>query len=573
MENFDFSKIDYKYRPIRKPKTIRDVQAIGFDSEADREGRTFLYALSDGTICTPSTLVDTLFTRQYRGRQFVVYNLKYEQGAILQNLPSEILDELRRSGTGEYEGLRYKVVGYKCLRITKGRNAVTFWDMYSFFNMSLASAARQFTNIKKMDIDVELFVRDYIRDNWSRIAEYCVRDAAIVEALFYVLKGMCAKLGINPTTFYSIATIGYKYARENTKYITVNHFWKEHREVLEAACKAYSGGKFEVTTRGKGYFYEYDINSAYPYEIANLADISRCRVIHSKEYRPGATYGFLHLDIFLDEDVYHPIAYKRGTVNIYPVGRFKRWVTMKEYEFIRDLPGSSIKILKAVYLYPRYKRKPYRKLIANLYRVKAEAKVKKDKELYHFSKILMNSLYGKFVQLVKRGETIEASTCWNPIYGAIITANVRVRLARIQMEHPEVVAVHTDSVLSRRKLPLYCTDRLGDWQETVSGIGVILGCGFYQVGDKVRVRGFPFQGCLFELLNKSPPEITIPDTRAITWRLVAANHWDTNMVNRFVERDKVLNINFDNKRVWLDDWKSGTEAITSNMASMPFIVF
>jgi len=439
--------------------------------------------------------------------------------------------------------------------------------------MSLASAARQFTNKQKKDMDVTLFTPEYIREHWGEICEYCIGDAEIVETLFYVLKGMCAKLGINPTTFYSIATIGYKYARENSQYVTVNRLWKTHREVLEAACKAYSGGKFEVTTRGKGYFYEYDINSAYPFEIANLADISRCRVVRERKYRPGATYGFLHLDLFFNEDVYHPVAYKRGVVNIYPVGRFKRWVTKQEYEFIRELPGVTIKVLDGLYLYPRYKRKPYRELINNLYWVKAEAKVRKDKELYHFSKILMNSLYGKFVQLVRRGDTIEATTCWNPIYGAVITANVRVRLARLQMQHPEVVAVHTDSVLSRRKLPLKCTDRIGDWALSEYGIGVIIGCGFYQVGDKVRVRGFPFQGCLFELLNKSPPEVVIPDTRAVTWRLVAANHWDTQMINRFVNADKVLNINFDNKRVWLDDWKSGTEAITSNTDSIPFMVF
>lgn len=573
MDNFDFSKIDYKYRPIRKPKTTRDIEAIGFDTEADRDGKTFLYALSTGDTYTPETLLNGLFSRKYRGSCYVVYNLKYEQGAILQNLPPDALDNLRNCGKCEYEGYVYKVVGYKSLRISRGKNSVVFWDMYSFFEMSLATAAREFTSLKKFDLDVEKFTPEYISEHLPRIEQYCIRDAEITAALFNVLKGMCAKLGINPTTFYSVATIGYKYLRENTNYQTVNHLWNKHRDVLEAACKAYSGGKFEVTTRGKGQFYEYDINSAYPFEIANLINIQKVRVYHNKTYRPGATYGFLHLDIFLGEDTPHPVAYKRGIVNIFPVGHFKRWVTKSEYEYLVELPGAVIKILKAVWLYPRYKYRPYLGVIKKLYRIKADAKARKDKSLYRFCWRLTNSLYGKQVQLVRRGDRIEASTCWNPIYGAVITANTRIRVARVQRDYPEVVAVHTDSVISRRKLPLLCGTDLGDWRLTVYGLGVIIGCGFYQIGKKVRVRGFPFQESLFDILNKSPPEITIPDTRAVTWRMATANHWENQLINRFIKMDKVLNINFDTKRLWDTQWQTGDDALSKVIDSTPFIIF
>jgi len=503
----------------------------------------------------------------------VVYNLKYEQGAILQNLPPECLEELRTKGKTEHGLYIYKVVGYKNLRISRGKNSVTFWDMWTFFNMSLASAARQFTNLQKIDQDTTLYTPEYIRDHLDDIKTYCIRDAVITAALFQVLKGMCAKLDISPTTFYSIATIGYKYARENTDYQTVNHFWKQHREVLEAACDAYSGGKFEVTTRGKGNFYEYDINSAYAYEIANLVNLSKVRVYHSNAYRPGAAYGFVKVDAWLPGDTAHPIAIKRGTVNIFPAGRLKKWVTKAEYEYLLTIPDAEITIKKGIWLYPRWRNRPYLTLIKRLYHVKAEAKAKKDKEMYHFSKILMNSLYGKFVQLIKRGDKIEASTCWHPIYGAIITANVRIRIARLQAAYPSIVAVHTDSVISRKKLPLPVSDELGDWSATVHGLGIIIGCGFYQIADKVRVRGFPFQTDIMDLLNKSPPLITIPDTRAITWRQVPVNHWDTGLVNRFIDFDKVLNINFDTKRVWSEQWKGGDDARERVLDSVPFIVF
>jgi len=141
MRDFDFSKIRYRYRPIRKPKTERDVKALGFDSEADREGKTFMYCLSDGSIYTPETLLDGLFSRKHRGLNYVVYNLKYEQGAIFQCLSRDALDTLRDKGRVESQGTVYQIVGYKCLRISRGKNAVTFWDMQPFYNMSLANAS------------------------------------------------------------------------------------------------------------------------------------------------------------------------------------------------------------------------------------------------------------------------------------------------------------------------------------------------------------------------------------------------------------------------------------------------
>lgn len=573
MDDFNFSRLVYKYHPLKAPKAVREVEAIGFDSEADRNGRTFLYCLSTGDYFTPDNLLSGLFSRKYRGKHFVVYNLKYEQGAILKRLPSRSLDELRVEGKTTVGKYTYNVVGYKCLRISRGKNTVTFWDMYTFYHMSLASAARHFTRLRKLDLDVEAFTPEYIAQNFERIKQYCVQDAVITAELFRVLKGMCSRLGIKPTTFYSIATIGFKYARENTDYVTVKRLWDYDRDVLEAACQAYNGGKFEVTTRGRGHFYEYDINSAYPFEIANLVDISRAKVTREKSYQPRSTYGFVLVDCWLTEDETHPVAYRKGMINVYPCGHFEKWVTKAEYEYLRTLPGASVTIRKAVWLWARTKRRPYLAMIKKLYRVKAEAKVKGDQELYHFTKILMNSLYGKMVQLIKRKGVIEASTCWNPVYGAIITANTRLRVTELQRQYPQVVAVHTDSVISSEPLPLKTSAELGEWDLAVYGLGIIIGTGFYQIGDKVRVRGFPFQTSLFDLLNKSPPLVHIPDKRAVTWRQVAAFHWWHGLINRFQQADKVLNINFDTKRIWPVDWTDGDDALDRVIPSTPYLVF
>ncbi|GAJ00861.1 unnamed protein product, partial [marine sediment metagenome] len=225
--------------------------------------------------------------------------------------------------------------------------------------------------------------------------------------------------------------------------------------------------------------------------MLTFIDISKVRVVHSNKYKQGATYGFIHADIYLPGNEPHPVAYKRGYVNIYPSGHYKRWIGKAAYEYLINLPGAEIKIIKGIWLYPRYKRKPYYDLVHKLFAVKAAAKVSGDKELYYFTWKLTNSLYGKQIQLIRKGNIIEASTCWNPVYGAIITENTRIKVAKIQLEYPTSVAVFTDSVISTEELPIELSDELGGWSLKTYGLGVILGCGCYQIGDKVRFRGFP----------------------------------------------------------------------------------
>ncbi|GAI55493.1 unnamed protein product, partial [marine sediment metagenome] len=220
------------------------------------------------------------------------------------------------------------------------------------------------------------------------------------------------------------------------------------------------------------------------------------------------------------------------------MGHFVKWITREEYDYLIGLEGVKVKVLRGVWLFVRRKRYPYRKIVNELYRLKAEAKQKDDKEFYHFVKILLNSIYGKFVQLIAKDGKLVASTCWMPVYGAIITANVRLRVARCQNEYPAIVAVHTDSVVSEKSLPLVVSDKLGDWSLSCYGLGVILGSGIYQIGEKKRFRGFPTRIDLLELLNKSPPIIALCKERPLSWREVVFHHWEQSFINKFTDVSK-----------------------------------
>jgi len=190
---------------------------------------------------------------------------------------------------------------------------------------------------------------------------------------------------------------------------------------------------------------------------------------------------------------------------------------------------------------------------------------------YHTVKIFLNSLYGKFVQLIDKGDHYDASTCWNPIYGSIITANCRVRVSQWQFQLPSVCAVHTDSILTNEKLSIEKCNELGALSFETEGKGVILGSGIYQIGDKVRFRGFPLKTSLMDIIQTGKKTLTLQNKHAYTWREVIFHNWNKDLINQFTTLNKKVDINFDQKRLWINDWKNFSEVPNRKVESIPLI--
>lgn len=529
-----------------------------------------MLATSLGDVWSYDQVPGCFFGRKYRNAQFVAYNLAYDEGAILQCLPRENLKELREKGVTKHDDYRWKIIPKKMLSISKGKNAVTFWDMYNFYHSSLDYNAQKYLDEQKAEIETKTFSREYVRDNWETISKYCVHDARLVQRLAEHIIGKFEAYGVYPKRLYSTAYVSYQHFKRATKYVTVRRFWEEDKRILGSAMAAYNGGKFEVTRKGVGYYYEYDIVSAYPNEIRNLVDISHARVVRSRSYRKYAVYGFLLVFCEIPSSCFSPTVIKRGQVNTYPVGKYKRWVTKQEYEYLLA-SGADITIIDGWWLHVDTKTFPYREEIDRLVRLKQQYK-HGDPLDYHTVKILLNSLYGKFVQLIDKGQgRYRASACWNPIYGAVITANVRIRISNLQTVYPSIAAVHTDSVISDKPLPFAKDGALGDLVFECEGDGLILGSGIYQIGDKVRFRGFPLSISLFDLLATNSNKVSLDVTRAYSWREVIFHNWPDDMINRFETAIRQVAVNFDQKRLWLNDWERWTDVEHRSVESVPLI--
>lgn len=563
---------DIVYKPshfFRRTVHTKSIQVMGLDTEAYTSGKCFMIATSENDVFTYDEYPACLFNRKYRGANFVAFNLKYDTGALVQILSRSELKDLQTTGKAVHEDYTFKVISNKFLSIRKGKNTIHIYDMLNFYNMSLDAAAKKYLGKSKVDIETKEFTKAYVRKNWNKIAEYCKEDAVLVRDLAILLIKKFEAFGVYPKKLYSVAYVSFQYFTSKCNYITVKRFWDDCPELLDYAIKSYNGGKFEVTEKGTGYFYEYDIVSAYPYEIANLIDISDARVEKSKKYCKDAIYGFVRVAVNIPFEVYSPVAWRRNMVNIYPVGSYERVITKNEYEYLLR-QGVDVTIRDAWWLIKQGTVKPYHHEVLKLMEWKDKFKREGKKMDYHTVKIFLNSFYGKMVQLIAYQGKWKASTSWNPIYGSVITANCRIRISELQQKYPEVIAVHTDSVISTKPLPFGKQGNLGDIIYELEGDGLILGSGIYQIGKKNKFRGFESSVPIIELLPKRGKKLNVSRRRPFSWREVAYRGLPHDMINKFEELERALSLNFDTKRIWLDDYEDYSEVLKRNVDSVPW---
>lgn len=562
---------DIKYRAYTKKsnkKLQKSLTVYGLDSEADIEGNLIMVCTSEGDVWKPGDLPRAFFTRKYRGANFVAFFLRYDSGSLLQHLPIAQLKELQETGETFHNETKYTVLANKYLAMRRSNHTVTVWDIFGFYLMSLNAAARKFLDDQKKEQDVTLYTKEYIENNFYDIADYCIHDACLAKRLAERIICKFEEFGVYPQKLYSTAYVSWRYFRQKCDYMHVQRFYDKAPEVLQMALDAYNGGKFEVTRKGPGHFYEYDIVSAYPYEISNLVDITEAKLSHEKKYRKDATYSFYKCYIKIPKHLPSPVALKRGGTNIYPVGDFTKTITKNEYEWLVS-HGADCIIIEAVHLFADKRKHPYREEIKRLMEYKDLFKAEGRKLDYHTIKIFLNSLYGKMVQLINDNGVLKAGSAWNPIYGAVITANTRISVTEYQRQFPSIVAVHTDSLISTEPLPIVTSSELGGYEHQLEGDGFIMGCGVYQIGEKNKIRGFRTRHNLESFIPESGRTHKIIETKPLSWRQVAFRNLDPDQINHFVEVEKEITPAFDNKRFWLNDYTDFAEVRYRNVESVP----
>ncbi len=588
MQKLKLSDMIIKKQSRFIPKDVESIKSVAYDTET-QNGLCTLIADSYGRHMHPYSFddcIDFLCRGETRGAIGWWYNLKYDFQAILKWLPPELWKKIYNEGKLKIGDMEVFYIPKKLLVVKKHyKSSITklgktnnkksvktwkFYDLAQYFRMKLDNAGLKYCNEKKNYHPYNLkHIPDWLIKD-KLFIDYCIQDAKLTLKLSHWWIKLCQDNDLKTKNFCSAASISASYFTKRVKFPTINQFLKSKKlkKYLEYGWNSVSGAF--ISCYKKGMFDNIsviDINSAYPNEMSNFPNLHKGEFIFSKMGIPaGAFLGWMKVKINIDNKFsYHPPfpILRKNLPNYYPIGNLDTYITYKEYLFFKDI--YDIRIIDGLYWIPDKLEFPFKKVINHIYKTR---KATKDANVNFFLKIILNGIYGKFLEkydvLDPDHENFgfkETGNLFNPFVASYILAGTRIKVFEkmLEIDDKNIIACFTDSILTK-KMPDNFKDSsiLGDWGLETQGSALILGCGVYTIKGKTiknKLRGFKTdskaENNLFELCktfyNQDKIKLNIIENVS---PLTSIIQHKTNDMNLLIEKLKLININFDTKRFW-----------------------
>lgn len=547
----------------------------GIDTET-YQGNIFLIADSDGRYLdkiTPDSCLNFLFSRKFQGAWPFFYNLTYDAEVILKLLGEE-LNSYKKTGSLQFHYNDY-VLDYipaRRLAIRKGNKSAVFFDIAQFYHASLVKAYTK--NIGKLPEDY-LFIKNeraqfsprYYLRNKTKVRNYCIADCIYTKQL----AEHWISLFNNAFSFYPARWISPGYLAEKVLInngIDVPKFDSISYDIQEFAYRSYFGGRFEILKRGFiGRAFLYDINSAYPYALTKIPDITRGQWISSDKIQSDVELGFFKILADISDCKYIPPLPFRANYNIiFPSGKFVTYCTLAELLACKNI---NYKILDSFQFIPNVETYPFKDFIEKMYDKRLQL-IQKDNPLQLPFKIILNSIYGKTGEKIKG----KIGNLFNSVLFATITGITRAQLYEFVCKNgleKEVVSFATDSICLTQKLDIDSSE-LGKFSfVTEADDTYYLQNGIYRLNGKWKQRGLGKLGakdiehldtyekngklyCKFKVLRSGRLRLSILQD-------------SISEIGKIKEIEREVNLNADRKRFWLGTIKSIDDRIMNE--SMP----
>jgi len=277
-----------------------------------------------------------------------------------------------------------------------------FRDSYKLIPLSLAKLTESF-NLWHVKKDYDVVNNVYPELNKIEKQEYLSYLKTDVLGLYEGLYNFFRLLNVNPNTKKIPITLPSltlsRWKKTYPKHENINLF----NGFDSISRETYFGGRVEVFRRkGKNLFY-YDFNSLYPYVMKKYSyPVGKTTKIFCGESK----YGISEYPFFIAHCT--KIQIPKHYVNPLPVLDSAHGILFYPYGTVRNKFYNSVDLNLLVayggsyewdyayvwdesdYIFSDY--------ISENYSMKTEAKKNKNKSMYEISKLLMNSLYGKFAQ-------------------------------------------------------------------------------------------------------------------------------------------------------------------------------
>ncbi len=296
---------------------------------------------------------------------------------------------------------------YKILSMFSKNKKIVLYDLFNIFPLSLKELGK-YVNLEKGNMQKELAImdKDEFEQRKKEIVEYCKQDVVITEKIFNEFYDFLNKNGITslPLTPSQLSFKLYNLLNGNKingKEINNDYLFLE----------SYYGGRTEYFYLGKfnKSIYAYDFNSLYPFVMVRYkypVEFVKSEVLPDYDNFIRDIYNFEGLGIFeiyaentiyyLDNDKKIEIGllpYKYNEKIIYPKGKWIGIYNLNEIKFSIE-NGYKVKPLYVEY-WRAEKLNKIDEFVSYWYNIKKQKKGL----LSVIAKIVLNSLYGKFMQI------------------------------------------------------------------------------------------------------------------------------------------------------------------------------
>jgi hypothetical protein len=316
-----------------------------------------------------------------------------------------------------------------------------------------------------------------------------MNDARITYFLGKEIVSMHRQYGVTPKNTVSPATLASKVFR--TRLSKTIPYQKSF--INKLALKSYNGGRTESFVYGTAKCNVYDFNSAYPFAMTQIP------VPLEKNWKKvdcfSGTNGFYILSGEIPMKKVSPLPFKCDRL-MFPVGKFNNFI-VTGYEAEQIILAGKVSKIRG-WIYQGDTDESMKNYIEEFYAKKNSSR--DDPVAYHFNKLMMNSAYGKFLQLnpaknfngvkykfaysQKTNSLIEvrnesrrwlASGMFNPVIASWITGFTRAMLyQKLSNYEDSVLYCDTDSVIVDSKCHIPNSSRLGDLKFEKEGDATIL---------------------------------------------------------------------------------------------------
>ena len=403
------------------------------------------------------------------------------------------IEDLRAANRVEWRGYRITYFKRKIFRVSSGGRTFTSYDLWSFFGSSFENALKEW-GIEVPEIISEGKAARGSFDKWPmhKLQSYNNAELKLLVQLAEVLRNSTKPLGLNVRSWHGPGSLAGSWLGKNR----VNRYMRGEipKTLYEVATRAYFGGRIDA--QGYGIcdpVYHYDIVSAYPAAIAELPNLTKLvwkRLRKDPQVQSTKDIGGIFVARISWEipatRFWGPFPWRsrNGTIR-YPLSG-EGWYWYPEILSAFQRYPKECFTVKEIWYSQGFIESPLHNLIHETFAYRKELK-KSGNPAHHSTKLILNSLYGKFAQ------TVGKARYYNPIWAGLITSHTRAQLLNVITD--QTVCIMTDSIWSQTPLDVDLSKELGGWEVQEENRLVLAEAGLYEAidqegGKSIWQRGF-----------------------------------------------------------------------------------